>query len=70
MYKMCDFETKIFKKFSGFYSFYVIFIVVLKRRQKQTRFSITAKIARDDLLTINTSRIFLAWCQLSDLESP
>ena len=70
MYKKCDILTKIFKKLSGSYSFKVIFIIVLKRRPKQTRFYITAKRARDDLLTINTSRNFLARCQLSDLESP
>ena len=68
MYKKFEFLTKIFKNCFGFYSSLVIFIIVLKRPPKQTRFSISAKIARDDLLTINTFLIyFLARCQLSDL---
>ena len=45
-------------------------VYILKRRPKQTRFSITAKIARDNLLIINTSLIFLARCLLSDLKCP
>ena len=47
-----------------------IFYYCFKRQQTQTRFFITEKSERgDDLLNINTSRIILARCQLSDLES-
>ena len=58
-----------FQKFSSPYSFSIIFIIVLKRRSKQTGFFITKKWG-GDWLSLNTSRIFLARCQLSYLESP
>ena len=70
MYKKCDILTKIIKTLSGYDSFSLSFIIVLKQRPNQTRFFITAKYAQDDLLSISTSRIFLARCKLSDYESP
>ena len=49
--------------------FVISFIFVFQRGPKQTRFLAKKKSGRVDLLSENTSCIFLARCQLSDLDS-
>ena len=63
-----QFLSIIFKNILGPNCFLINFNFVFKRRPKETRFLATEEIARVDLLSENTSRIFWAWCQLSDLE--
>ena len=73
MQKKCDFKIAIgsiiLKNFPA-PTVFKYFSYCLKRRPKQTRFFTSEQSALGDLLAINTSRIFLARCQLSYLESP
>ena len=57
---------KIFRPLQFLSNFYICFKAAAKTN---TIFHYGKKCAAD-LLTINTSRIFLPRCQLSDLESP
>ena len=58
-----------FKKFSRPFMFRNKFYFSFQRGPKQTRFLAPKKSGRVDLLSENTSCIFLARCQFSDLES-
>ena len=66
--KKCNFLSIILKNFLGPLYFVINFILVFQRWPKQTRILATKKSGRVDLLSENTSCIFLARCQLSDLE--
>ena len=62
------FMSIIFKKYFLWPYCFLINFIYFDRGPKQTRFLTSEKSARVDLFSENTSRIFLALCQLSDLE--
>ena len=59
-----------FKTFSASTLFKLFLLLFKSGGQNKHDFPLRKQSARANLLTINTSQIFFARCQLSDLESP
>ena len=70
IYKIRDFSSRIFKKFPARYNCYLNYLNILKCRLRTTQFLATPKETKEKLFDHNYLAIFLALCQLSELESP